>query len=199
MKPSRGAEKAVVKMEAQIEAAGGERVVDVYEARSIDDALDLLSLTSSSSASASKETLERHPERRMKAAYTQYEERELPLLKVLFYFFPSFFLVLVGHYQHFLRFQFTPAEREPFLETHTAEGDSLEAMAERFVNLWPFFPLCWLIHFSFSRCLSPAPENPMNQQHADYNVSGDDAKAIVKDQKDARLESMRLSSSGSDI
>ena len=97
MKPSRGAEKAVVKMEAQIEAAGGERVVDVYEARSIDDALDLLSLTSSSSASASKETLERHPERRMKAAYTQYEERELPLLKVLFYFFPSFFLVLVGH------------------------------------------------------------------------------------------------------
>ena len=39
----------------------------------------------------------------------------------------------------------------------------------------------------------------MNQQHADYNVSGDDAKAIVKDQKDARLESMRLSSSGSDI
>ena len=88
VKPSRGAEKAVVKKEEQIEAAGGERVVDVYEARSIDDALDLLSLTSSSSASASKETLERHPERRMKAAYTQYEERELPLLKVPF--FPSF-------------------------------------------------------------------------------------------------------------
>jgi len=80
---ARGAEKAVTKKEERIEQAGKEKVVDIYEARSIDAALDLLSLTTSTpSASSSQDTLERHPERRMKAAYAQYEERELPLLKV---------------------------------------------------------------------------------------------------------------------
>lgn len=50
----------------------------VYSASNIEDALFLLEATGSSS-SLSK--LERHPERRVKAAYAAYEERELPRLK----------------------------------------------------------------------------------------------------------------------
>lgn len=48
-----------------------------YSASNIDDALFLLSSGSSKAA-----PLERHPERRVKAAYALYEEREMPLLKL---------------------------------------------------------------------------------------------------------------------
>ena len=140
VKPSRGAEKAVVKMEAQIEAAGGERVVDVYEARSIDDALDLLSLTSSSSASASKETLERHPERRMKAAYTQYEERELPLLKVLF-FFLSFFLFWWDITNTFFDFNSLRQKENPSLR-HTQLKEILWKQWQKGLSIYGLSFLC---------------------------------------------------------
>jgi hypothetical protein len=61
-----------------------------YEARSIDAALDLLTLTVPAAAGAavvvagagSSDKLDRHPERRVKAAYAAYEEKNLPLLKV---------------------------------------------------------------------------------------------------------------------
>ena len=49
---ARGAEKAVTKKEERIEQAGKEKVVDIYEARSIDAALDLLSLTTSTPSAA---------------------------------------------------------------------------------------------------------------------------------------------------
>jgi len=83
------------KKEKQVESDSKGKNVEVYEARNIDDALDLLSLAnekpqgsssspspSSSSSPPSADGIERHPERRMKAAYAKYEERELPLLKV---------------------------------------------------------------------------------------------------------------------
>ena len=54
-----------------------------YEARSIESALDLLSITAQTSApgSPSTEKLDRHPERRVKAAYAAYEDKYLPQLK----------------------------------------------------------------------------------------------------------------------
>lgn len=51
-----------------------------YGASNIDDALFLLSRTSSSSLNVVG-TIERHPERRAKAAFAAFEEREMPRLK----------------------------------------------------------------------------------------------------------------------
>ena len=58
-----------------------------FVASNIDDALELLSITNTGSVevSAAKSVasgnLERHPERRMKSAWTAFEEREMPILK----------------------------------------------------------------------------------------------------------------------
>lgn len=55
-----------------------ELAVETYTASNIDDALSLLgSLTVEPTTS----TIERHPERRMKAAYAAFEEREMPILR----------------------------------------------------------------------------------------------------------------------
>jgi hypothetical protein len=52
--------------------------LETYSASNIDDALSLLeSLTMETATGA----LERHPERRMKAAFAAYEERETPILR----------------------------------------------------------------------------------------------------------------------
>lgn len=51
-----------------------------YSASNIDDALFLLDATSSSTPTKVG-SMERHPERRVKAAYAAFEERELPMLK----------------------------------------------------------------------------------------------------------------------
>lgn len=48
--------------------------VDGDEARNIDEAISVLSITDT-------EQLDRHPERRLKAAYTAFEEKHLPRLK----------------------------------------------------------------------------------------------------------------------
>ena len=58
----------------------------VYSASNVDDALFLLETATGSTSSLCSGggggvKVERHPERRMKAAYAAYEERELPLLK----------------------------------------------------------------------------------------------------------------------
>lgn len=49
------------------------RMAGELEARSVDEAIAILSV--------GKESQEKHPERRVKAAYAAYEERELPQLK----------------------------------------------------------------------------------------------------------------------
>lgn len=51
----------------------------VYAASNIDDALELLDAATSKPATAS---VEKHPERRMEAAYKRFEELEMPLLKL---------------------------------------------------------------------------------------------------------------------
>lgn len=57
--------------------------VEEFSASNIDDALDLLTLDTPSTASASNggDKIDRHPERRAKAAYNAYCERELPTVR----------------------------------------------------------------------------------------------------------------------
>lgn len=52
--------------------------VEEYGATGIDNALDLLNLTTAKSS----DKIERHPERRMKSAYAAFEEENMPILKV---------------------------------------------------------------------------------------------------------------------
>jgi len=49
-------------------------IIGAVEARSLTDAIDVLDI-------GEKDTVDRHPEKRMKAAYAEFEERELPKLK----------------------------------------------------------------------------------------------------------------------
>ena len=50
--------------------------MDVFSASGIDDAVDLLTINNKTSAN-----LDRHPERRLKSAYAEYEELHMPILK----------------------------------------------------------------------------------------------------------------------
>ncbi|KAF8528158.1 DUF1014-domain-containing protein [Hysterangium stoloniferum] len=65
--------------------AGGEDKIESFQATGIDDALDLLSIVNAKTDKASvgqqAAGLERHPERRFKAAFEAYQERELPQAK----------------------------------------------------------------------------------------------------------------------
>ncbi|KAI8362628.1 hypothetical protein BD560DRAFT_404360 [Blakeslea trispora] len=75
----KGVDKKASQKSAKNEAAGhARRVIPEFSASGIDDALDLLSLDS---GSAKAKDIEKHPERRFKAAYAAFEERELPRFK----------------------------------------------------------------------------------------------------------------------
>lgn len=52
--------------------------LESYSASNLDDALSLMESLTVETATA---TIDRHPERRMKAAYAAFEEREMPILK----------------------------------------------------------------------------------------------------------------------
>lgn len=72
---------------ASTSAAGGniDGIIESFSASNIDDALDLMEVVTAKTDKASVGTmasgLERHPERRFKAAFEAYMERELPELK----------------------------------------------------------------------------------------------------------------------
>ncbi|KAI8058985.1 hypothetical protein BC940DRAFT_328453 [Gongronella butleri] len=75
-----GSDKKAAKKTAKVEQAGAaRRTIPEFSASNIDDALDLLSLNDTAKAGA--KDVERHPERRFKAAYAAYKEREIPILK----------------------------------------------------------------------------------------------------------------------
>ncbi|KAG0315663.1 hypothetical protein BGZ99_007326 [Dissophora globulifera] len=89
-KPVKGEEKKAVKKAAKVEAFSNEvKPVEEFSASNIDDALDLLTLTGpstggiglSSVAIGKNKDVERHPERRFKAAFEAYKDREMPILK----------------------------------------------------------------------------------------------------------------------
>jgi hypothetical protein len=54
-------------------------ILSEYSASNLDDAISLLEAATVSSENVS---LERHPERRVKAAFAAYEEKEMPILKL---------------------------------------------------------------------------------------------------------------------
>jgi len=62
-----------------------DEVAEAFAATGLDDALDLLSTLNAKTDKASTGTaaaqLEKHPERRFKAAYKEYEERQMPILR----------------------------------------------------------------------------------------------------------------------
>lgn len=83
----RGAAKVAAKREQKVESQAEEKKpVQVLAASNIDDALDLMDhVKDSGSGEVGKArqsaAIERHPERRAKAAYVAFEERMLPQLK----------------------------------------------------------------------------------------------------------------------
>jgi len=83
----KGKAAADTELPASTSAAGGEMdaVIESFSASNIDDALDLMEVVTAKTDKASVGTaasgIERHPERRFKAAFEAYMERELPELK----------------------------------------------------------------------------------------------------------------------
>ncbi|KAI9023064.1 hypothetical protein CLU79DRAFT_750143 [Phycomyces nitens] len=74
-------DKVAAKKTAKVEAASqARRVIPEFSATNIDDALDLLTLDDGSAPVKSKD-IEKHPERRFKAALAAFEERETPRFK----------------------------------------------------------------------------------------------------------------------
>ncbi|GBC00510.1 hypothetical protein RclHR1_03880020 [Rhizophagus clarus] len=76
-----GEETKAIKKTQKVEQESIERrEIPEFSASNIDDALDLLE-NSSSNAPTSAANIERHPERRFKAAFRAYEEQEMPKLR----------------------------------------------------------------------------------------------------------------------
>ncbi|KXN69387.1 DUF1014-domain-containing protein [Conidiobolus coronatus NRRL 28638] len=79
----KGEEKVAAKKSAAIEAISqSSQPIEEFSASNIDDALDMLSVVMSDKMTISKnDQIDRHPERRAKAAFAAYEARELPILR----------------------------------------------------------------------------------------------------------------------
>ncbi|KAI8975512.1 hypothetical protein BDF20DRAFT_836902 [Mycotypha africana] len=76
----KGADKKAAQKSAKNAAAGeARRVIPEFSATGIDDALELLSVDDNGPVKS--KDIEKHPERRFKAALTAFEERELPRFK----------------------------------------------------------------------------------------------------------------------
>ncbi|KAF9578307.1 hypothetical protein BGW38_005957, partial [Lunasporangiospora selenospora] len=82
--------KKAIKKTLKVESFEAEvKVVEEFSASNIDDALDLLTLTETSKGGSGQAAIttgkgkdvDRHPERRFKAAFAAYVDREMPKLK----------------------------------------------------------------------------------------------------------------------
>ncbi|KAK9386590.1 hypothetical protein V1515DRAFT_557370 [Lipomyces mesembrius] len=79
---SRGQEKVASKRAGKIDDFLSSKDSITLSASNIDDALDALSISGASGSKAGPNGgIERHPERRYKAAFAAYEERRLPTIK----------------------------------------------------------------------------------------------------------------------
>ncbi|KIY68769.1 DUF1014-domain-containing protein [Cylindrobasidium torrendii FP15055 ss-10] len=91
---------------------------EVYEATGIDNAIDLLEVVNAKMDKASIGSqaagLERHPERRFKAAFAAYEERELPIARKEH---PG---LRLQQYKDLLYKQFQKSPENPFNQTNVA-------------------------------------------------------------------------------
>lgn len=69
-------QKAAAKKAAKVEAASqARRTIPEFSASNIDDAIDLLSLSDDKKGPINPKDVDRHPERRFKAALAAFEER----------------------------------------------------------------------------------------------------------------------------
>ncbi|TEB31407.1 DUF1014-domain-containing protein [Coprinellus micaceus] len=111
--------------------------VEAYHATGLDNALDLLEVVTAKMDKASvgqrAADIERHPERRFKAAYAAYEERELPNLKVEH---PG---LRLQQYKDLLHKQFQKSPENPFNQTSVAydasKEEKLEALNKKKANV----------------------------------------------------------------
>ncbi|GLB35563.1 putative DUF1014-domain-containing protein [Lyophyllum shimeji] len=109
------------------------REVESYAATGIDNALDLLEVVTAKMDKASigqqAAGIERHPERRFKAAFEAYQERELPKLKVEH---PG---LRLQQYKDLLYKQFQKSPENPFNQTVVAydatKEEKLSALKEK--------------------------------------------------------------------
>lgn len=79
VKSNAKSEKVAARNQLKIESLSSS--VEEYHASNIDDALLIMESSSGSIDNLASKGVEKHPERRMKAAFAAYEEREMPLLK----------------------------------------------------------------------------------------------------------------------
>lgn len=113
--------------------AEGPAVVESYAATGIDNALDLLDVVTAKMDKASvgqqAAGIERHPERRFKAAYEAYQERELPNVKQEH---PG---LRLQQYKDLLYKQFQKSPENPFNQTIVAydakKEEKLEALQSK--------------------------------------------------------------------
>lgn len=84
-KITKGADKAAAKKTSKIDdflaTSGIERKAPALSATNIDDALDALTISNKSGKNVSTSDVDRHPERRFKAAFAAFEERRIAEMK----------------------------------------------------------------------------------------------------------------------
>ncbi|CAG8750889.1 9668_t:CDS:2, partial [Dentiscutata heterogama] len=89
MKVSGEEKKAIKRTQNQEKVSAERREIPEFSASNIDDALDLMTVVTNSSTavgggpgqSGGAVNIEKHPEKRFKAALAAYEEREMPKVK----------------------------------------------------------------------------------------------------------------------
>ncbi|KAH8554425.1 hypothetical protein BGW37DRAFT_484795 [Umbelopsis sp. PMI_123] len=85
IKPLKGEDKKAAKKSSAINSdSQARRVIPEFSASNLDDAIDLLSLDGPGGGAAGgpkNKDIEKHPERRFKAAFAAYTEREMPTVK----------------------------------------------------------------------------------------------------------------------
>ena len=99
----------------------------VYSASNLNDALELMETVTSSGASIAS-SVERHPERRVKAAFATFEEKELPLLRVEY---PS---LRLSQLQGILWKKFAKSSENPMNQPHVsyeATPDEVRELASK--------------------------------------------------------------------
>lgn len=81
----KGADKAAAKKSSKIDdflaSSGLEKKAPALSASNIDDALDALTISNKGQKNVSTADVDRHPERRFKAAYAAFEERRIAEMK----------------------------------------------------------------------------------------------------------------------
>lgn len=130
---SKGKGKAEPEPEPEVEAAGPSRenldgIVESFSASNLDDALDMLEVVNAKTDKASvgnmASDIEKHPERRFKASFEAYCERELPELKKDR---PG---LRLQQYKDMLFKQFQKSDENPFNQTTVSYDATKEEKVE---------------------------------------------------------------------